>query len=181
MDLNNIEKVRAEIPALKNSIYMNTGGTGPLPKTVLGEVNDTFQKIGEGGPDVKAIRDPIKSKLEETRDIIAHLLNASSDEITFTRSISEGLSIVAYGLDWEAGDEVIVTGEEHPSSILIWLSLVKRYGIKVRKLQLQKSKEAYLRSLENLINDKTKLISLSHVTTDTGTRLPAKEICQFAL
>jgi len=107
-------------------------------------------------------------------------LNASSDEITFTRSISEGLSIVAYGLDWEAGDEVIVTGEEHPSSILIWLSLAKRYGIKVRKLQLQKSKEAYLRSLENLINDKTKLISLSHVTTDTGTRLPAKEICQFA-
>ena len=180
MDLNNIEKVRAEIPALKNSIYMNTGGTGPLPKTVLGEVNDTFQKIGEGGPDVKAIRDPIKSKLEDTRDIIAHLLNASSDEITFTRSISEGLSIVAYGLDWEADDEVIVTGEEHPSSILIWLSLAKRYGIKVRKLQLQKSKEAYLRSLENLINDKTKLISLSHVTTDTGTRLPAKEICQFA-
>ena len=180
MDLNNIEKVRAEIPALKNSIYMNTGGTGPLPKTVLGEVNDTFQKIGEGGPDVKAIRDPIKSKLEDTRDIIAHLLNASSDEITFTRSISEGLSIVAYGLDWEADDEVIVTGEEHPSSILIWLSLAKRYGIKVRKLQLQKSKEAYLRSLENLINDKTKLISLSHVTTDTGTRLPAKAICQFA-
>ena len=180
MDLNNIEKVRAEIPALKNSIYMNTGGTGPLPKTVLGEINETFQKIGEGGPDVKAIRDPIKSKLEDTRDIIAHLLNASSDEITFTRSISEGLSIVAYGLDWEAGDEVIVTGEEHPSSILIWLSLAKRYGIKVRKLQLQKSKEAYLRSLENLINDKTKLISLSHVATDTGTRLPAKEICQFA-
>ena len=180
MDLNNIEKVRAEIPALKNSIYMNTGGTGPLPKTVLGEINDTFQKIGEGGPDVKPIRDPIKSKLEDTRDIIAHLLNASSDEITFTRSISEGLSIVAYGLDWEAGDEVIVTGEEHPSSILIWLSLAKRYGIKVRKLQLQKSKEAYLRSLENLINDKTKLISLSHVTTDTGTRLPAKEICRFA-
>ena len=65
MDLNNIEKVRAEIPALKNSIYMNTGGTGPLPKTVLGEINETFQKIGEGGPDVKAIRDPIKSKLEE--------------------------------------------------------------------------------------------------------------------
>lgn len=180
MDLNNIEKVRAEIPALKNSIYMNTGGTGPLPKTVLGEINDTFQKIGEGGPDVKPIRDPIKSKLEDTRDIIAHLLNTSSDEITFTRSISEGLSIIAYGLDWVAGDEVIVTGEEHPSSILIWLSLAKRYGIKVRKLPLHKSKEAYLRSLENLINDKTKLISLSHVTTDTGTRLPAKAICQFA-
>ena len=64
MDLNNIEKVRAELPALKNSIYMNTGGTGPLPKTVLGEINDTFQKIGDGGPDVKAIRDPIKSKGE---------------------------------------------------------------------------------------------------------------------
>jgi len=180
MNLSNIEKIREEIPALNNSIYMNTGGTGPLPKTVLTEINDTFRKIGEGGPDVKAIRDPIKSRLEQTRDIIANLLNASSDEISFTRSISEGLSIVAYGLDWKKGDEVIVTDEEHPSSILIWLSLAKRYGIKVRKLQLQRSNEQYLRSLENLINDKTKLISLSHVTTDTGTRLPAKEICELA-
>ena len=180
MDLNNIEKIREEIPALKNSIYMNTGGTGPLPITVLSEIHDTYEKIGEGGPDVNTIRDPIKSRLEDTRDVISHLLNVSSDEITFTRSISEGLSIIAYGLDWVTGDEVIVTDEEHPSSILIWLSLAKRYGVKVRKLQLQRSKEDYLRSLENLINDKTKLISLSHVTTDTGTRLPAKEICNLA-
>ena len=83
-------------------------------------------------------------------------------------------------MDWRTDDEVIVTDEEHPSGILIWLSLAERFGIKVRKLPLVSDREELLSLLEGMISEKTRLLSLSHVTTDTGTRLPAGDICHLA-
>ena len=172
--------IRSQIPALNRSIYMNTGGTGPLPRSVISEISDTYRTIGEMGPDISEVSDPIEKRFEQTREIVARFLGVSSEEIAFTRSISEGLSTVAYGLDWHMGDEVIVTDEEYPSGIMIWLSIANRIGIKIKKLPLISDREELLSVLKGMISDKTRLLSLSHVTAETGTRLPAKDICLLA-
>jgi selenocysteine lyase/cysteine desulfurase len=175
-----VERIRSQIPALQRSIYLNTGGTGPLPRAVTAEIADTYRALGDGGPDVTEIRGPIEEQFERTRGAVADLFGVTPEEIAFTRSVSEGLSTVAYGMDWRAGDEVIVTDEEHPSGIMLWLNLARRAGIRVRKLPLVADRDELLSRLRDMVSPRTRLLSLSHVTTDTGTRLPAAEICRLA-
>ena len=175
-----VERIRAEFGALDDCIYLNTGGTGPLPNSVVDEITGAYRTMAEHGPDVPDVRGPIHERYERTRQTIASFLGVEPGEIAFIRSISEGLSIVAYGMDWEPGDEVIVTDEENQSGVIIWLSLAEKAGIKVRKLPLVADRQELLSRLEGMLTDRTRLLSFSDVTTDTGTRLPAAEICRLA-
>ena len=175
-----LETIRRQMPSLDGSIYMNTGGTGPLPTPVVEEITSAYQSLGESGPDLPDVRGPIERRFESARDAAAELFGVSSDEIALLRAVSEGLSTVAFGMDWKPGDEVIVTDEEHPTGIMVWLNLEERSGIKVRKLPLVADRQELLARLADLISDRTRLVSISHVTTDTGTRLPAREICSIA-
>ena len=177
LDLN---RIRSDIPALDESIYMNTGGTGPLPGPVVQSIVSQYRSVFEGGPDTPTIRGPITEAFEETRQTVADFLGVAPEEIALLRSVSEGLSTVAYGMDWSAGDEVIVTEEEHPTGIMVWLNLAQERGIKIRKMPLMESRDEMLSGLDAIMNDRTRLVCVSHVTTDTGTRLPADDICQLA-
>ena len=175
-----IDRIRADIPALGESIYMNTGGTGPLPRQVADRVIDQYRSAFEGGPDIPTIKGPINEEFERARGTVASFFGVSPEEIALLRSVSEGLSTVAYGMDWSAGDEVIVTEEEHPTGIMVWLSLAEQRGIRIRKMPIPEDREEMLTGLDALINDRTRLVCISHVTTDTGTRLPAEDICKLA-
>ena len=175
-----IDKIRGQIPALDKSIYMNTGGSGPMPRSAIDVIRDTYETTGTQGPDTPTVRGPIREQFEETRKTVARFFGVTPEEIALLRSVSEGLSTVAYGMEWSPGDEVIVTDEEHPSGIMIWLSLAEQKGIKVKKLPLVNDKTELLTGLDRLITDRTRLLCLSHVTTDTGTRLPAAEICSMS-
>ena len=175
-----IREIRSEFPALEESIYMNTGGTGPLRTAVVEDVVNTYRTAAAEGPDIPAIRVPLHESLESARETVAKFFGVDTDEIAFIRAVSEGMSMVAYGLDWEPGDEVIVTDEEHPSGMMIWLSLAERLGIKLTKLPIITDHEKLLACLEEMITDRTRLLSISHVTTDTGTKLPAADICRLA-
>ena len=175
-----VDKIRSQIPALDKSIYMNTGGTGPMPRSVMDVVIDTYETAGTQGADVPTIRGPIKEQFEETRKTVAKFFGVTQEEIALLRSVSEGLSTVAYGMDWSPGDKVIVTDEEHTSGIMIWLSLAEQKGIKVKKLALVADKSELLANLDRIMTDRTRLLCLSHVTTDTGTKLPVADICKMA-
>ena len=175
-----VDKIRSQIPALDKSIYMNTGGSGPMPRSAMDVVIDTYETAGTQGPDVPTVRGPIREQFEETRKTVARFFGVTPEEIALLRSVSEGLSTVAYGMDWSPGDEVIVTDEEHPSGIMIWLSLADQKGIKVKKLALVADKSELLSGLDRIMTDRTRLLCLSHVTTDTGTKLPVADICKLA-
>ena len=175
-----VDKIRSQIPALDKSIYMNTGGSGPMPRSAMNVVIDTYETAGTQGPDVPTVRGPIREQFEETRKTVARFFGVTPEEIALLRSVSEGLSTVAYGMDWSPGDEVIVTDEEHPSGIMIWLSLAEQKGIKVKKLALVADKSELLAGLDRIMTDRTRLLCLSHVTTDTGTKLPVADICKLA-
>ena len=177
LDLN---RIRSDFPALGESIYMNTGGTGPLSRQMVDSITSQYRAAMEGGPDIPSIKGPINEEFEKARGTVADFFGVTPEEIAMLRSISEGLSTVAYGMDWHPGDEVIVTEEEHPTGIMVWLNLEAERGIKIRRMPLPEDRSEMLAGLDALINDCTKLVCISHVTTDTGTRLPAKEICDLA-
>ena len=176
----NINEVRNNFPVLSNSIYLNTGGTGPISVNIAKEIQNIYEYARDYGPDTPNVKLDLENRMEETRDLTAKFLNVPLNTIAFTRAISEGMNIVAHGIDWVQGDEIIVSSEEHPSGIMPWLNLRDKFGVKVVKVKISDDKNTFLSNLNTLINKNTKLISLSHVTTDTGHKLPAKEICSLA-
>ena len=115
---------------------MNTGGTGPLSRQMVDSITGQYRAAMEGGPDIPSIKGPISEEFEKARGTVADFFGVTPEEIAMLRSISEGLSTVAYGMDWNPGDEVIVTEEEHPTGIMVWLNLEKERGIKIRRMPL---------------------------------------------
>ncbi|MBM04259.1 MAG: hypothetical protein CL766_05690 [Chloroflexi bacterium] len=176
----NIDDVRKDFPVLSNSVYLNTGGTGPISVKIAKEIQNIYEYARDYGPDTPKVKSDLENRMEETRSLSANLFNVPINAIAFTRAISEGMNIVAHGMDWVKGDEIIVSSEEHPSGIMPWLNLRDKFGVKVVKVKVSEDKNTFLSELNDLINKNTKLISLSHVTTDTGHKLPAKEICSLA-
>ena len=176
----NIDDVRKDFPVLSNSVYLNTGGTGPISVKIAKEIQNIYEYARDYGPDTPKVKSDLENRMEETRSLLANLFNVPINAIAFTRAISEGMNIVAHGMDWVKGDEIIVSSEEHPSGIMPWLNLRDKFGVKVVKVKVSEDKNTFLSELNDLINKNTKLISLSHVTTDTDHKLPAKEICSLA-
>ncbi|MDH5547511.1 MAG: aminotransferase class V-fold PLP-dependent enzyme [Gammaproteobacteria bacterium] len=107
----------------------------------------------------------------QLREQIKTLLNAdSTDDIALLKNTSEGLSVIAYGLEWQAGDNVVIASEEFPSNRIVWESLSDRFGVQTRmaELALTSSPEE---ALISLCDDNTKLLSVSSVQYASGTRM----------
>ncbi len=175
-----VEEIRENIPALKESIFLNTAGIGPPPKAVTDELLATFTALGEKGRYYPPLLEEMHTRGAETRELVAGFLGVEPEEIAFCRCISGGINIVASGLSWQPGDEIIISDQEHPSGYLPWIRLVPKYGVVVKKLRLVNDRELLLSRLEEMITSRTKLFSFSHVTNKSGIRLPAKEIDKLA-
>ncbi len=175
-----IAAIRREIPAVEGRSYFNMS-FGPKTRAVTDEIIRMTRLIEEAGPLAPPVMDEINRVYEGARVDLAGLLGAYTNEIALTRNVSEGINMVATGIDWEPGDEVIITDEEHPAGSLPWMNLAKRRGVVVRKLELEPyDTEGLLDRLDDLISDRTRLICLSHVATKTGYVLPAREVCDLA-
>lgn len=172
----NVESIRRDIPALSHSIYLNTAGFAPNPRCVTASLLNAYQRIGDE-------TQPLSVGLhvsEETRQILAGLINADAADIALTRGVSDAISITLNGFDWREGDELIITDEEHPAYMTPASNLRQRKGVVVKLLETVYDGDELVKRLKNLITPRTKLIALSHVLTDSGTRLPAKELTHAA-
>jgi L-cysteine/cystine lyase len=117
---------------------------------------------------------------EAARRGVARLLNAAEDEIALTDNTGEGLNIICFGLDWQAGDELITTNHEHTSMLAPLYQLRARYGVVLRVADLgPDAGRSALQAVAEQITPRTRLIALSHVTWTTGTRLNINEIASM--
>jgi selenocysteine lyase/cysteine desulfurase len=176
-----VEALRAQIPALQRATYLNSGTFGPMPRVVTEEVIKAYQLVSEHGPFSPVVRDRIECEgYERTRSQVAALLSATPDEIALTRSTSDGICIVAYGLDWQPGDRVIITDQEHPSGELPWFILHRRYGLDVHIVRLAREPHETLQRFRVAITPRTRLLFASHLCCTTGERLPVRDLCALA-
>ncbi|MCL5996102.1 MAG: aminotransferase class V-fold PLP-dependent enzyme [Chloroflexi bacterium] len=169
--------VRASFPVLEEVTYLNVGTYGIMPEPAL----KTFQEL-QADFERKGVASTanVGAKANETRERIAKLLGASVKEIAFTRDATDGINLVLAGLTWQPGDEVITTTEEHEAMIHPLLYLQATKGICVRRVEISPDPDVMLRRLEEVRSPRTRLVGMSHVTCETGTRLPAHEICAWA-
>ena len=175
-----VEAIRRDIPSLRKSIYLNAGGVAPITRAVHERLSYEFTERYLSGSPLNMRPQSLQREKELARGALAAFLGVGADELCFTRGVSDGANIVMMGLPWQAGDEIVLSDEEHPAFLLPALMLKRRQGVVLRFLPLADDAEVMLTRFQALLNPRTRLVALSHVTTDTGVRLPAKEICAVA-
>jgi selenocysteine lyase/cysteine desulfurase len=172
------EQVRDAYPVLKDVVYLNVGTYGIMPQGALAE----FQAL-QADFEARGVASAGKhgQKTEETRKRIAALIGAAGpEEIAFTRNATDGINLVLAGIDWQPGDEVITTDEEHEAMNHPLSYLHTHRGLNFKRLPVSPDADVMLARLNEAYSDKTRLVAMSFVTCETGTRLPAKAISQWA-
>lgn len=176
----NLPEIRSNYPGLKNGIQLNTGGLGLASTGVRDAVAANYRKLYDDfTPPIEWHR-VISQSAEEARRKLAAFLGAGDSEITLMTSTADGYAAVLRGLPWEPGDEVLITSEENPMPYAAVTALAEREGAVVKIVEIDHDPSVILQRLEKTLSPRTRMICFSHVTTDSGLRLPAEEICRLA-
>jgi selenocysteine lyase/cysteine desulfurase len=152
----------------------------PLANSVGAELLRLPTTIIAEGPGRLLARDDEFIGIEKARARLAKFVGADVDEIAFTTQFSTATNIVVEGLAWQPGDEVIVTDQEHPALLIPLMNVVRRHDLKVSRIPVSHNADEMLSSFQAVLTDRTKLVAVSHVTTDSGTRLPVEEMTRLA-
>ena len=165
------ETYRREFPVTKKYLYLDHAGVAPLSLRVKSAVELFLKEATEGG----AFYYPKwAQQVGATRRACAKLITAELDEIAFVKSTSHGLSLVANGLDWKPGDNILIFEKEFPSNLYPWLNLRAR-GVEVRGIPSRDGRIA-INDIEKLIDPKTRLLALSSVQFVNGFRIDLKRL-----
>ncbi|MGC4071544.1 MAG: aminotransferase class V-fold PLP-dependent enzyme [Nibricoccus sp.] len=167
-------KVREQYAMDPAQVYLNCGGLGPPLMAAL-RVRDAIEK---------KLRPKVESGhalFEESRRVAADFFGAGVDEVCFTRNATEGNSIIASGLNLQAGDEVVFDSHAHPGGSLPWLNRARQHGVVIRTFEPSaESAEDNVARIAALITPRTRVIQVSHVTAPTGLLLPVRLIATLA-
>jgi selenocysteine lyase/cysteine desulfurase len=171
MDDKTVEKYRREFPVMENYIYLDHAGVAPISLRVRSAVEIFLQESSEGG----AFNYPAWThKVNGVRTNCARLIHAETDEIAFIKNTSHGLSLVAEGIDWKAGENILFYEREFPSNIYPWQNL-KRKGVETRTIPFRRGK-VQIEDIEKLIDSRTRMVSVSSVQFANGFRIDLKRL-----
>jgi len=177
-------ELRKQFLIPEDEVYLNNGTVGSSPAPVLRAIFDGYnetEKMAQQDPEDYPIWG--YAAWNEFRDPLAAFVGCKRDELALLRNATEANSYIANGIDMKAGDEVLMTDQEHPGGEHPWNLRAKRYGVVVKKVTLPKPVQNAAQVL-NLFNDaitpRTRVMFFSHITTATGVVLPAKELCALA-
>ena len=162
-------------PIKRRMIYLNNASIGPLSHRVIDAVNDFLEDVRDNGrkhyPDWCRIADT------EIKPNIARLIGADPSEIAFVKNTTEGLNIVANGLDWREGDNVVIADIEYPSNVYPWMNLERR-GVAVKWLKTESGRISP-EALRSCIDRRTRLVSVSAVQFSNGFRLDLSKVSEI--
>jgi isopenicillin-N epimerase len=177
-------EMRKQFLIPEDEVYLNAGTVGASPAPVLKAVFDGYnetEKMNDENPEDYPIWG--YAAWNEFRDPLAAFVGCGREQIAMVRNATEANNYIANGIDMKQGDEVLMTDQEHGSGYSPWELKAKRYGIVVKKVTLPRPVQNPAQVL-NLFNDaitlRTRVMFFSHITTDTGVILPAKELCALA-
>lgn len=166
----------------KNHINLNNGGLSPHPILVQEELF-RLNKIANEAPSVTMVR---KMHIEQNlivKKALAQIAGCSPTELAINRNTTEGINTIAQGLNLKKGDEIIVAKQDYSSMVVLWQQLKQRIGIKINwvDLKLPSDDVQYLTSAyTSLMNEKTKLVHVTHMLNWNGQVMPVAQICKAA-
>ncbi|MDP9397659.1 MAG: cysteine desulfurase [Actinomycetota bacterium] len=183
--LLDVERVRKDFPALdrvvhgdRPLVYLDSAATSQKPQVVLDTLDDYYLRhnanVHRG---VHVLAEEATALYEGARDKVAAFIGARDRaEVVFTKNATEALNLVAHVLPVTAGDEVVVTEMEHHSNLVPWQLLCARTGATLRWLGIGEDYRLDLSALEQLVTERTRVVSLVHVSNVLGTLNPVAAI-----
>jgi len=173
-----LQQHRELFPALKDKVYFNYGGQGPLPTPALEAITSAYQYIQKYGPFSVKVNDWIKEKTVAVKEAIAAQLCVPLGSLTITENVTSGCNIVLWGLDWQKGDHLLITDCEHPGVVATVAEISKRYQVEVSICPLKETLNIGdpVAKIAEYLRPNTKIVVLSHLLWNTGGVLPLGEI-----
>jgi cysteine desulfurase / selenocysteine lyase len=185
-----LERIRADFPILSEPVrggrlaYLDNGATTQKPESVLRAMDHYYRHQNSNvHRAVHDLAERATTAYEAARDRIARYFGASREEIVFTRGTTEAINLVAYSYlmpRLKAGDEILVTGMEHHSNIVPWQLIAAQVGAKVVAAPVTDSGELDFDAWRGLLNDRTRLVAVVHVSNTLGTINPVEDMIREA-
>ena len=186
-----VARIREDFPILQQKVhgkplvYFDNGATSQKPQAVIDALAHYYRaensNIHRG---VHYLSERATAAYEEARSKIRGFINArNNQEIIFVRGTTEAINLVtqSYGRTFlKAGDEIIISAMEHHSNIVPWQMLCEQVGAKLRVIPINHDGEIVMDEFRRLLNEKTKFVSVAHVSNALGTIAPVKEIVALA-
>lgn len=169
--------IRRALPALAEVTYLNSGTEGIMAEPVLA---DYFRVLGHFERFGYYDRPRISDQMQVARERLARLLNADVDEVCVTHSGTDGVSIVLGSFSFQPGDQILIGSEEHPAIAYPAFALQTVAGVEVRRFRFCHDPAATLASFAEQLTERTRLAAFSHVSCETGIRVPAADMIRLA-
>lgn len=185
-----IQKIRADFPILsqkvngKPLVYFDNGATSQKPQVVIDAISSYYSEINANiHRGVHTLSQLATDAYEASRNTIQNHLNAKHNyEIIFTSGTTFGINLVANGFAslLKSGDEVMVSALEHHSNIVPWQFLCERTGAKLVVIPMNEKGELILSEFDKLLSEKTKIVTVNHISNALGTVNPIEYIIKKA-
>jgi cysteine desulfurase/selenocysteine lyase len=177
------EKARADFPILKSVVYLDSAATSLTPEPVLAKTLEYYREyranIHRGA---HRLAERATNEYEEVYDKLARFFGGSAKDYFHTKNATEAINLVALGLDWKKGANVVTTAIEHHSNFLPWMRLAERSVIE--ELRVVKPISAVgsfsLDDFASTIDSKTQLVAITGASNVLGNRLPVQQITKLA-
>ena len=191
IEVYDVEKIRKDFPILfqkvhgKNLCYLDNAATTQKPQSVIDEVIKYYETINSNvHRGVHSLSEMATQAYEESRNKVRDFINASSEkEIIFTRGTTEGINLVAQSfgrMNLKDEDEVIISTMEHHSNIVPWQMICEEKNAKLKVIPINENGELIFEEFEELLTEKTKIVSVVYVSNSLGTINPVKKIIEKA-
>jgi selenocysteine lyase/cysteine desulfurase len=175
-----VEQLRQDLPMTGEVGYFQTGTYGPASDSVLQAVRETMESEARHGPATPAGRQAHTEREAAARSGLARLLNVHEEELGIETNTSRAMQQIVRGLGWQAGDEFVMTTLEHVSTYGLSYSLTHEHGVTVKVLEADVEDEVLLADLAAALNERTRLVCLSHIASPNGRLLPVEEAAAIA-
>ena len=183
-------KIKSDFPVLSQEIngkalvYLDNAATSQKPQPVIDAINSYYScqnsNVHRG---IHQLSQKATDAYEAVREKARAFINASStDEVLFTRGTTESLNLLAYTIatKLKPGDEIILSEMEHHSNIVPWQMLCERIGARIKVIPVDEKGDLELEQYEKLLNNNTKVVSVTHISNTLGTVNPIKKIIEKA-
>lgn len=181
-----VQAIRAQFPILATSahgkplVYLDNGATTQKPQTVIDAISRYYSEQNSNvHRGAHYLGDVATAALEEARDTVASFINASREEVLWTKGTTESLNLVAHsfaGSQLKAGDEVLISTLEHHANIVPWQQVCARTGAQLKVIPLAEDGSLDLSHLGELLTERTKILSINHASNALGTINPLQQL-----
>ena len=176
------EEIRRQFTFREERVPMNAANLCPSPRVVADRVSELTRDIDMDCSFPN--RQKFGGLLEQSREAVAEQLGVTADEIALVRNTSEANNIINGGLRLDAGAEIVVWDQNHPTNNIAWEVRAARYGLTVTRVTTpaapSSGPEELVAAFERALTSQTRVLALTHVSNVTGVRLPVRELCEVA-